>query len=152
MLKYLFFLPISIFLMQCENDATEDCSATTCTANTLKLIIVDSTTGENLIENGSYTDADISIFDEKNMASLFYVNTTESVPGIQLQVAITESQEKSYTVSLKSDASFSTTMDVKKIGEGSECCGVDTQINSISVSGATSEINLSNRSLTIFID
>ncbi|MFI8605100.1 MULTISPECIES: hypothetical protein [Cellulophaga] len=154
MYKSITVLFLSLFLVQCESSSettTTDCSVVSCLSNNFKMIIIDEASGANLIANGTYTASNITIFDEASMNAAFSVTTTEETPGIYLSLDILESQEKSYTVNLKTDAFFTMNMDIEKTGEGSECCGIDTEIDSISVSGATSEIDLENKTITLFI-
>ncbi|WP_158974399.1 hypothetical protein [Cellulophaga sp. L1A9] len=154
MYKTITVLLLSLFLVQCESSTestTTDCSAETCLSNNFKMIIIDEASGANLIENGTYTASNITIFDEDSMNAAFSVNATEETPGIYLSIDILESQEKSYTVNLKTDAFFTMDMFIEKTGEGSVCCGIDTEIDSISVSGSTSEIDIANKTVTVFI-
>ena len=68
MYKTLTVLFLAFFLIQCDSKSESsitDCSAVTCLSNNFKMIIIDEATGNNLIENGSYTASNITILTKR---------------------------------------------------------------------------------------
>ena len=150
MLKYLFFLPISIFLMQCENDATEDCSATTCYAETVYIRLIDKNTNENLIANNTFSEGDINIVDQ-NENTISFELFSETDGTIAVIIASTTSETLNYTFQIGTEINFNTLIAVEKIGEGNYCCGIEKDIAQITVTGIDNEIVYETNTITIFV-
>lgn len=156
MYKTITILFLSFFLIQCDSNSDElskeDCSAVQCADSSLKVLILSSTTNENLIENGTYTLNDISVLDEDNKPVAFSVNISTSEPAVYIQLNSIVTEIRNYTMILKTQTTANFELAIEKTGEGNTCCGIENQINSISVSGVTSEIDSANRTITVFIE
>lgn len=152
MLKYLIFFPISIFLMQCENDTVEDCSATTCLAETLHIALIDKNSGENLIENGTYQKKDIILTNKGNNPVSFYIINSENLENlIAIPIQSTQTETLDYQFTIATQINFNMLVSIEKTGEGSYCCGIEKNITGIQVNTLENEKLINKRLITIYI-
>lgn len=152
MFKQFIFVPIFIFLMQCENNSEIDCSAVSCYAETLFIKLIDTNSGENLLENGTYSDIDFEILDEKSNSVPFYLSSGTIGNYIGTTIPGTPSETLKYIFKIKNKTLFSTQITVEKTGEGNSCCGIQKEVKNIVVSGTENEIDISKNTITIFIE
>tara|TARA_R110000796_G_scaffold252571_1_gene387995 strand:+ start:39360 stop:39821 length:462 start_codon:yes stop_codon:yes gene_type:complete len=153
MFKSLFLIPIFIFLLQCENDSvSEDCSAVTCYVETLHLQLIDQNSNENLLENDTYIQDDIAITDNNSNAIPFSIVSSSFGQAIQILLTSTRTELLNYTFTIKNKTTFNSTISIEKTGEGNFCCGIKKEVTSITVTGIENEINLSKKTIMVFLE
>lgn len=153
MKKTFLILVLALSFLQCDNKSTEeDCSTVLCYAPGFNLIILDANTNENLIKNNTYTANNIKVLDTDNNAISFQLNKDLENPNLYVYLETSETEQKAYSFTLQNSIQFEANIAIEKIGDGSECCGAVLKINSISVIGVTSNINVADKLITVYIE
>ncbi|UII78349.1 hypothetical protein [Flagellimonas sp. CMM7] len=127
-------------------DDFEDCSLVDCAAvdDSVYFEFIDNTTGANLITNGTYQAAQITISDADTNTIDFEVQKDfENQDILIIDIQNTPIGEQTYQISLADTTTFTfniTTFD----GAGSFCCGPYTGIDDASLSGIAGELTNSD--------
>lgn len=137
MKKLLFILLISLSLVQCKSDDTEDCSLVLCAGPVLSFEFIDSDTGDNvldgLFDNGA-PDGFLVTIGEDNTPLTFDQQYVFNAGRVAISAFIGENQVQ---ISLENVFDVAIALDIETQSDGGCCPGY--QYENIMVTNATFE-------------
>jgi len=143
-------LIFALFLMSCNED--DDCGEIDCTTPpvTFWFDIVDSTTGENVFDNGTYARSDIDLTDTLSDEPVAYNFITVNERNlIEITSVGEETEVVNIEVSLVGESIFQFYVDAERKTE--DCCNF-TEYNEIELTGANFELDNETGIYRVFID
>lgn len=140
-LKKLIFSSILLCASFCCGEEEEDCSLLDCLSvdNSIYIKFLDSTSGENLITNGSYQASQIAISDANTNSVDFELQKDfEDQDLLVIDLQNEPIGEQAYQITLGDNTPFNFTLTTFS-GAGSFCCGPYTGIDEASLFGIEGE-------------
>ncbi|MFS4468916.1 hypothetical protein [Maribacter sp. 2210JD10-5] len=120
-----------LFFKSCNSSDGIDCALVDCAAQGFSIVFVDSD-GTNLIENGTFSIADITI--SKNGKQLGFNASEEN--QIFFEVA-GQQGENIYEITLSESRTDELILDLNRTNSGSECCSPFFDVNSASYTNSS---------------
>lgn len=155
LLKRLFFssLLLNTFL-GCKEDDKVDCSLVDCLSvdNSIYFKVIDKTTGENLISNGTYLASQINIQDlDSNIVDFELQKDFENQDLLVLHLQNNHFGDLGYQITIEDENPFNLTLTAFFI-QGDECCGPYIGTDDISLTGIEGEfVNQGTLPITVTV-
>lgn len=138
----------------CPEEDTVDCSLVDCLSvdNSIYFKVIDKTTGENLISNGTYLASQINIQDlDSNIVDFELQKDFENQDLLVLHLQNNHFGDLGYQITIEDENPFNLTLTAFFI-EGDECCGPYIGTDDISLTGIEGEfVNQGTLPITVTV-
>ncbi|WP_396591700.1 hypothetical protein [Allomuricauda sp. R78024] len=155
LLKRLFFSSLLLYtFLGCKEDDKVDCSLVDCLSvdNSIYFKVIDKTTGENLISNGTYLASQINIQDlDSNIVDFELQKDFENQDLLVLHLQNNHFGDLGYQITIEDENPFNLTLTAFFI-QGDECCGPYIGTDDISLTGIEGEfVNQGTLPITVTV-
>nr|WP_298924673.1 hypothetical protein [uncultured Allomuricauda sp.] len=155
LLKRLFFSSLLLYtFLGCKEDDKVDCSLVDCLSvdNSIYFKVIDKTTGENLISNGTYLASQINIQDlDSNIVDFELQKDFENQDLLVHHLQNNHFGDLGYQITIEDENPFNLTLTAFFI-QGDECCGPYIGTDDISLTGIEGEfVNQGTLPITVTV-